>query len=261
MTTLASLIIPTYNVEEFVGETLESVRAQTLAPKFEVVIVDDGSRDNTCEIIEREISNMDNVGFYRKSVNEGSAVARNQAIDYSEGKYILILDGDDILEPNAVESTLDFMLNNPHVQYSYSMHKRINTQGNHICDRPCHPFSRKRLFHFNYVGPIKCFTRETHEKIKGFDPEILYAMDWDHILRASKLLDENQIAQNPEYLYRYRIHEESISNSKHEERKRFIERFLAKHLAETGIEARVFWDYKEDGYNYFNWEEKEVIIK
>lgn len=252
---LVSLIIPTYNVEKFIPETLESVRKQIAKPSdFELILVDDASTDNTIEIINKEIKGMNNIKFFSRKENKGLAITRNQAIQKSKGKYIVLLDGDDLLEPKAVESTIDFMESNPFVQYSYSKHKRIDKEGNFICNRPSYPFSKELLLHFNFVSPIKCFTRKIHDKINGYNPKILYAQDWDHVLRASEILRDGQIQQNNNYSYIYRIHPNSISVSKDGERKQYILSMLTNHLSKKGIDAEVFWSHMtEDKYNYFDW--------
>ena len=254
----ASLITPTYNVEKFIAKTLESVRKQTIKPsEFELILLDDRSTDNTVKIIKKEIKGMRNVKFFSRRENKGAAITRNQAIQKSKGEYIILLDGDDLLEPDAVEATIDFMRANPHVQYSYSKHKRIDEKENFIYDRPGYHFSRKILSHLNFVGAIICFTREIHDKIKGYNPKILYAQDWDHILRASEILKKEQIKQNNNYLYLYRIHLNSISTTKNEERKKYVSKMLTTHFLKKGIDAEVFWSHMtKDKYNYFDWRVK-----
>jgi len=237
------------------GECLESVWSQSLSSdSFETIIIDDGSRDNTLGVIMEEIYGRDNVKFYSRNENKGQPFTRNQAIEKSSGEYLALLDADDILEQNALESTLLFMLNNPSLEYSYSRHIRINENKDFICDRPGYKFSREKLSHFNFVSPLKCFTRKIHEKIGGYDEKFPYAQDWNHVLKATRFLDDSQIAQNPEYLYQYRIHSGSVSIFRLEERKGLIEKFLSENLAKDGRDVKVSWrNLTEEGYNYFDW--------
>ena len=253
-----SLVVPTYNVSRFIEGALDSVISQTLDPsKFEAIFVDDGSTDRTPKLIRDKVKGIDNVSFFPRNYNKGQSYSRDEAIKYAQGDYIALLDGDDILEPHALDSTLEFMVKNPEVQYSYSMHKRIDENGNFISDRPSYDFSKEELRHFNFVGHLKCFTKEIHNEIGGYDSKVLYAQDWDHVLRASEVLNENQISRNNDFLYRYRVHPNSISQSKKGERNKFIEGFLSKHLRKQGVEADVFLEkVTSDNYNYFNWREK-----
>ena len=233
---LASLIIPTYNVEKFIPETLESVKRQTAKPSdFEVIILDDGSTDNTVNTINNNIKGMKNIRFFSRGKNWGLPGTWNQAIGFAQGENIILLDGDDLLEPEAIESTLNFMKIYPNVQYSYSKHKRIDKDGNFICARPGYSFSRERLLHFNFVGHLKCFKKDLHKKIKGFDPDKKYGQDWDFVLRVSEVLEKNQIAQNPQHLYRYRIHSQTISSNKTSERKIYTAKSIKDSLKSVAI--------------------------
>jgi len=250
-----SIIMPTYKVEKYIAESIESVKKQTVDPsRYELIIFDDNSWDSTNQVIKRSIKNMNNAKHYRRGKNMGAAITRNEAINQSEGRLIALLDADDLLEPHAIESTLKFMNENPKVEYSYSKHRRIDENGQFIEDRPCQPYSFEDLFHYNFVGPIKCFTKELHRKIGGFNPSILYGQDWDHALSSALELQEGQFKQNPEFLYKYRIRANSITTSKEKERSELIKKFLTEKLSQRGISARVYRSHKTDaGYNYYDW--------
>lgn len=251
-----SIIIPAYNVAKFIPETIKSIKQQTAKHSdFETIIIDDGSTDNTAEIISKQISNLSNIVFVKREKNLGVCATRNQAIELAKGKYMLLLDGDDVLEPQAIESTLEFMERYPDVHYSYSKHKRIDTDGNLICSRPSYPFSKEKLLHFNFAGHVKCFTKEIHGKIGGFDTGLKGAEDWDHVLRASEFLRETQIKQNPVYLYKYRIHNNNTIKNVGK-MSGYTIKTLEAALIRRGIKAEVFWSHKIKGYNYYNWRKK-----
>lgn len=255
-----TLLLNVYNSnKEYLGKTIDSIKNQSLPKKdFEVVIYDDGSKDDTFDFVSGLVSGMSNVRVYTSSENLGLASSRNGGISKSTGKYISQLDDDDLLQENALESALKFFKDNPEVHYAYSKHKRINSEGDFICDREGFEYDSDRILHYNFVGHLKSFSREIHDKIGGFSPEILYAQDWDHVLKADFVLDESQIKRNPEFLYLYRVHDNSISTTKNEVRKEYICKFLEHHLGIRGINANVFWSHKRpDLYNYFDWREKK----
>lgn len=109
MTSLVSILIPVYNAERWVAETLESVLAQTWRYK-EVIVVDDGSKDASVEIIKRyEASNVKII----KQNNSGASVARNTALKEAQGDFIQYLDADDLLSPNKIESQIRVLEQNP----------------------------------------------------------------------------------------------------------------------------------------------------
>ncbi len=101
MDKLISIIIPCYNVENYVGNTIQSIFRQTLS-NFEVILVDDGSSDNTANVIRNLIKNHSNFRYYYK-LNGGLSDARNYGITKAKGKYIWFVDGDDCLADRALE--------------------------------------------------------------------------------------------------------------------------------------------------------------
>lgn len=102
MKPLVSILIPAYNAEEFIADTIQSAIAQTW-PRKEIIVVDDGSTDRTAEIA-RKFTSKD-VAFVSKG-NEGAAATRNHAFALSQGDYIQWLDADDLLSPDKIEQQL-----------------------------------------------------------------------------------------------------------------------------------------------------------
>jgi glycosyltransferase involved in cell wall biosynthesis len=102
MKPLVSILIPAYNSEEWIADTLQSAIAQTWQRK-EIIVVDDGSRDRTAEVARRFVSKE--VAVVSKE-NGGAAAARNQALQLSQGDYIQWLDADDLLAPDKIERQL-----------------------------------------------------------------------------------------------------------------------------------------------------------
>lgn len=99
---LVSVVIPAYNVERYIEACIQSVTEQTYRNK-EIVIVDDGSTDGTLEIIRRYSSIYPYITVLEQA-NKGPALARKEGLDFTKGKYIQYLDGDDTLLPDALEN-------------------------------------------------------------------------------------------------------------------------------------------------------------
>lgn len=99
---LVSILIPAYNAEEWIAESVQSALAQTW-PRKEIIVVDDGSRDRTAEVARRFASKQ--VAVISKE-NQGAAATRNQAFQTCQGDYIQWLDADDLLAPDKVERQL-----------------------------------------------------------------------------------------------------------------------------------------------------------
>src|SRR5271165_944261 len=102
MKPLVSILIPAYNAEETIAYTIQCAVAQTWQHK-EIIVVDDGSRDHTAEIVRRFASKEVAVVFKE---NEGAAATRNRALRLSQGDYIQWLDHDDLLSPDKIERQL-----------------------------------------------------------------------------------------------------------------------------------------------------------
>ena len=97
-----SIIIPCYNVQDFILKTLSSVLSQTYSC-YEIIIVDDGSYDSTYEVVCSKLQNLPNCKIIKKD-NGGVSSARNIGLQHAVGKYVYFLDGDDIIEQNFIES-------------------------------------------------------------------------------------------------------------------------------------------------------------
>ena len=127
MKNLVSIITPSYNSSKFIVECIESVLSQTYE-NWEMIIVDDCSKDNSKEIIS-ELSTKDKrikPIFLEKNV--GAAEARNTAIRQSKGKYVAFLDSDDLWNPKKLEKQLSFMHENE-IAFSYTTYQFISENG------------------------------------------------------------------------------------------------------------------------------------
>lgn len=105
--TLVSIITPCYNGEKYISQTIRSVLAQSYE-NWEMIIVDDGSTDGSADIIHSFAQTDSRIRFIRQE-NAGSAAARNTAIRAAEGRYLALLDADDLWEPEFLEQQLAFM--------------------------------------------------------------------------------------------------------------------------------------------------------
>ncbi|MBR4448489.1 glycosyltransferase [Methanobrevibacter sp.] len=102
-----SVIIPVYNVEDYLEDTLNSLLNQTMISDIEVIMVDDGSTDDSRYIIDEYAKNFDNFHAYHKN-NEGPGIARNYGLDFAKGEYVHFMDADDYLPPKAYETLYNF---------------------------------------------------------------------------------------------------------------------------------------------------------
>lgn len=100
-----SVVMPAYNVEEYIESAVRSVMMQTVSD-WELIIVDDMSQDSTCDIVEKLMQEDSRIHLYRNQQNLGAASTRNRGFDLCKGNYVALLDCDDIWYPDKLEKQL-----------------------------------------------------------------------------------------------------------------------------------------------------------
>lgn len=134
-----SIIIPTYNCEEFIAEAIDSVLEQTYMNK-EIIVIDDGSSDNTKEVLKKYEGQI----IYLYQSNHGVAVARNKGITQSSGKYISFLDSDNKWMPNLLADSIRLLEEDTYIGLVHSGKIRISEDGT-IIERYIQPKNLKHL--------------------------------------------------------------------------------------------------------------------
>ncbi len=114
-----SIIVPVYNVQEYITETILNIASQSTKYNYEVVLIDDGSSDDTVQVIKNVISSLSNFKLYLKK-NGGAGSARNLGIEKANGTYIFFLDSDDLIKPTLVEEALSILYSENLDMYLFS---------------------------------------------------------------------------------------------------------------------------------------------
>ncbi|GEM_PF-665054 len=200
---LVSVIIPAHNAAPFIGAALRSVTAQTYR-RLEVIVVDDGSIDDTCEQVLRCSPDVTLV----RQPNSGAAVARNTGIQRSHGAYVAFLDADDVWLPRKVERLVDVLERRPDVAAAYHGYAAIDEAGTIIG----HPVIRTHSGNFLEAMLLSCLfgppmvmiRRACLDRIGLFDPSLRLGQDWDLFLRMA--LAGCKFHSVPEVLVHCRTH-------------------------------------------------------
>ncbi len=124
MNALVSIITPAYNSAKFIAETIQSVQNQT-HENWEMIVVDDGSSDETVAIVQAFIDKDKRIQCYKLAQNSGPAVARNFAIEKAKGAFMTFIDADDIWFPNFIENSIK-TIEKTGVSFVFSSYKRSN---------------------------------------------------------------------------------------------------------------------------------------
>lgn len=205
-----SVIIPTYNSAKYVVEAVESVLAQTYKD-FEVIVIDDGSTDETEQVMRRYQTPV----RYIRQQNGGVAVARNRGIAESCGKYVAFLDADDTWLPHKLERQLEALRQQSPHRACYSAFTVVDSELNPM------GISRSQrqgkaledlLMRGNVIGSICTVVceRSLFENIGGFDPELSQCADWDMWVR---LAAKTEFLYLDEPLVTYRQHGSNMSRN------------------------------------------------
>ena len=125
---VVSVIVPSYNYGHLIGATFESLQAQTL-PNWECIVIDDGSTDDTAEVVARFMKIDSRIKFFQQA-NRRQAAARNHGFTRMSGKYVQFLDADDLLESKKFERQVEYLEAHPEVEIVYGDTRYFET------DRP-----------------------------------------------------------------------------------------------------------------------------
>lgn len=207
-----NVIIPTYNRAHLIGRAIQSVLNQTYQG-FELIVVDDGSTDNTDEII-KEFQQKDNRIIYLKhEKNKGGSAARNTGIKASKGEYIAFLDSDDEWLSEKLRKQLTF-IENSHYGFIYC-NMIINDKTRNSKSNITKKFEDNIFLDLLKAGNGICTSsllikRHLLEKIKGFDEDLPSFQDYDLLLR---LAQNEKCGFLNEILLIYNLHKGSISKT------------------------------------------------
>ena len=121
---LISIIMPAYNAEKFIEETIQSVLSQAYT-NWELIIVNDASKDQTEDIIRNYMKKESRISLYCLPQNSGSSAALNEALCHARGEYICWLSADDMYMPEMLSSSLGYLQQNPQKNGSLLFHRRL----------------------------------------------------------------------------------------------------------------------------------------
>ena len=209
---LVSIITPCYNGGKYISQTIDSVLAQTY-PDWEMIIVDDGSKDNSAEIV-RGYMEMEPRIVLLQQANAGSAAARNNGIRYAGGQYIALLDADDLWEPEFLAEQIRFLREKDAVCV-YSSYKCIDENSQEILNPViCKPeITAKDMMVTNYIGCLTgLYDTSRHGKIYLREELKSLRDDYAYWLDIVKL--EDRACGNPKLLAKYRVLANSTTGNK-----------------------------------------------
>ncbi len=218
-----SVIIPCYNQALLIAETINSVLVSTYLP-IEIIIVDDGSTDNSLEVINK-LAGQNPIIQVFKQENSGPSVARNYAIKKARGTFILPLDGDDLISPNYIEKAIDTFKNDSGVKVVYCEAEKFGAKTGRW---KLKPFSLENLAKDNMIFVSAFYRKEDWEACGGY-PEDLRWVSEDWVFWIAMLKNGGKVVKLPFTGFYYRISPNSRRKGMDNNKKRKLIDYINTH--------------------------------
>ena len=212
--TLVSIVIPVYNMEEYLKETLDSVIASDYSD-WEVILIDDGSSDNSYAVAQGYSERDERIRVYTQP-NAGVCVTRNNAISLAKGAYILPVDADNKICKSFISDAVAVLDVEPEVKV---VCPRAEFFGQRSGEWKLPPFSLQLLAHKNMMDTCALYRKSDWDRVGGYCEEIIAREDWEFWI--SILKDGGKVVRLPQIGLYYRVRTTS---------KRVTDRALKKHV-------------------------------
>lgn len=208
---LVSIIMPSWNTEKYIAESIQCVIDQTYK-NWELIIVDDCSSDNTDNVVQSFLGDP-RIKYYKNSENMGAALTRNKALREAQGEWVAFLDSDDLWKPEKISKQVEFMKENRYA-LSYHEYEKIDEDGKqlHIFVTGPDVVTKKQMYHYDYIGQLTMMYSAKHFGIVQIK-DIKKNNDYAIRLKLYKKSDTKAYLLK-ENLAMYRVRKKSISHDK-----------------------------------------------
>ncbi len=250
---LISVLLPVYNSEKYIENALKSILLQTYS-NIEIVVVNDGSNDNSHDIINKFVETNHAIKYFRNEVNLGISKSRNIALSYCTGAFIALLDSDDICSPKRLEKQVKFLIENPEFKAvsSWMFEFGVVNPKLYRYKQDYETLKCISIFYSPISHPASMFDANALKEIR-YDENYAYAEDYQMFLR---FMQKYKISCLQETLYFYRIHPNQSIGIKN----KLVQDQNIKKICNYIV--NLYWNSKSDldvdfYYQYFN---KGIVI-
>ncbi|KAA3437584.1 glycosyltransferase family 2 protein [Rufibacter hautae] len=224
MQPLVSIVLPTYNGQEFIKKAVESCLAQTYS-NIELIIVNDCSNDGTISIIESYFHKDSRIKVVTNQVNHKLPKSLNIGFSVAKGDYFTWISDDNIFGEKAIETLVGYLDRNDRVDIIYSSYHYIDSKGKKIDSFGAMP---EELVFKCSPGACFLYKREVHEELDGYDEHRFRMEDMDFWLRAATRFTFKYIDNKD--LYYYRKHQNNLTSGIFSNQDLYLE-YRNNHLA------------------------------
>ena len=235
---LVSVIVPVYNVEEYLGRCVDSILAQTYE-NWEVCVADGSPAGEGIErVLSRYAERDRRFKYVILGENKGISGNTNAAMDMADGDFIVLADHDDTMTPDALYECAKVINEHPECDVIYSDEDKMDMDGGALFDPHFKPdFNIDLLCSVNYICHLFVASHDLVARVGGFRQEFDGAQDYDFIFRCTEAAAE--IRHIPKVLYHWRCHKDSTASNPQSKLYAFEagSRAIMAHYERVGIEA------------------------
>lgn len=242
MSELISIVLPIYNGEKYMRQSIDSVLAQTYQ-NWELLIMDDGSTDQTANIAQEYVSRDGRIHYYKNPQNLRLPRNLNRGFSLTKGAYLTWTSDDNYYYPTALE-TMCSALKEQRKEFAFASCDVIDGEGKIVECIAVNDHAPQKLVGSNPVGACFLYTRNVYETVGEYDPEMTLVEDFDYWQRICLEFEPVCISER---LYAYRWHDGALTSTMNKEKfNRTYEKMLLKNRPLFGrLDA-------EQKYYYYN---------
>ena len=257
-----SVIVPAYNVERTILETVESVQQQTFSD-FELIVINDGSTDRTLKLLNTVKDPRLKVFSY---TNGGLPTARNRGISHATGEFLAFLDADDLWTPDKLELQLAALQQHPEAGVAYSWtYFKFDKEEYSYADNSTffegNVYADLLIRNFLHNGSNPLIRKEAIESVGLFDPTLKSCEDWDYYLRLAAIWSF-VLVPKPQIIYRQ---SSSSMTSKIDVMEKYLLIVINRAFSTAPLELQFLkkkslsWVYKYAAQQYLKYKSEDLL--
>ena len=206
---MISIVLPTYNGEKFISESIDSILNQTFKD-WELIIVDDCSTDNTAALVDSYAKKYDRIHVIHNKTNKKLPGALNVGFKLAMGDYLTWTSDDNRFYPDALETMKDYLDTNKEYAMVCTAYSKMDESGVEFAK--ANGYDEESMYFNDCVGACFLYRRQVYETIGGYDESVFCAEDYEYWLRV--LMHCGKIGYIDDVHYAYRLHSGSLTVSK-----------------------------------------------
>lgn len=241
MDDLVSIVIPTHNRADMLQRALDSALAQT-HPHLEIIVVDDGSKDNTAEVVQAYQEKHPNVKYLKNETALGACPTRNRGIMAATGKYTSFLDDDDEYLPERIAEMLQLYHGKADWAFVTTDYLSITKKGTRRSHKPG-PIPLEKILWINYAGQTVMAETKKLQALGGFDEDLTAAQDYDMWTRLIRKYGTAFRSSKVLYLYHQEHDKPRITSTFSKKMKGYYDYYL-KHKPVMSRSQRAYQLYR-----------------